>query len=311
MFEAIDAAITDQLWTDETPPDEAMRWAWERFCQKVKHASRFVFLSTAEESSGHPDEFTTTEILAKLEDIVVTHDLLQNVPAGRKFWRGRMVDDPSKIGEYKNASGLGSPPKGVASNNRMSPAGISMFYGSDDIDTVVAEIAAHDIRRYAIVGEFETVQETTLLDLANLPLIPSCYTEASPGARYYELVFLHRFARDLGKTVKLDGREHIEYVPTQVVTEYLRYIPTFKVDGILFRSAQNNGVNCVLFCDPDCCVDFDAPSRRPCESTPYLRLQPNTVQWVGVATRAVVGDDLAEHSSPSFDNCHVILTRLI
>jgi hypothetical protein len=55
-----------------------------------------------------------------------------------------------------------------------------------------------------------------------------------------------------------DGREHIDYVPTQVVTEYFRHV--FKdgdgqpVKGILYPSArQDGGVCCVLFFEADQC----------------------------------------------------------
>ena len=62
-----------------------------------------------------------------------------------------------------------------------------------------------------------------------------------------DLVFLHGFVADIRKPVVLDGREHIEYVPTQIVTEYLRFLAPANVDGLLFQSAQTFGVNCVIF----------------------------------------------------------------
>lgn len=161
-----------------------------------------------------------------------------------------------------------------------------MFYGSADIDTVVAEIGAHSTQRYAIVGAFETTRELTLLNLADLPPVPSLYHDAGRGLHYYDLKFLHSFAVDLGKPITLDGREHIEYVPTQVVTEYLRYIPEYTVDGILFRSAQNNGVNCVLFSDSNGCVDPDSPPGKPYlkHEDIYLRLQFDSVRCVRIVT---------------------------
>jgi RES domain len=64
------------------------------------------------------------------------------------------------------------------------------------------------------------------------------------------LLFLFSFARDLSKPVILDGREHIEYVPTQVVTEYMRRLPDAAIDGILHASAQSAGTSCVIFCGP-------------------------------------------------------------
>jgi hypothetical protein len=284
---AIGAAITEQEWTESdfasARPDQVLRWAWEAFCEKVKYESRFVFLSTAEPVSDHPDDMTTIQLLHRLEEIIVGNDMLLRVPAGREFWRGRLADDPSKVVEYNTAGALGAPPRDRASNSRMSPAGISMFYGSDDIDTVVAEIGAHSTNRYAIVGVFKTVRDLTLLNLADLPPVPSPYHDAGRAA-YFDLVFVHAFARDLGKPIILDGREHIEYVPTQVVTEYLRYVLPQSVDGILFRSAQNGGVNCVIFCDADGCIDPNAPPRGPFSALgePYLELQPQSVQSVQI-----------------------------
>jgi hypothetical protein len=284
---AIAAAITEQAWIDAyrsgSSAGRALGRGWAAFCEKVKHTSRFVFLSAKEERAG---DFTTAELLERLERIILDCGALLPVPAGRVFWRGRKVDSPGKLAQYGTAAALGSPPRSKASNSRMSPAGISMFYGSDDIDTVVAEIG-HDARRYAIVGAFETTRDLTLLNLADLPPVPSLYHEAGRGPRYYDMRFLHSFAIDLGKPVTLDGRERIEYVPTQVVTEYLRFIPDFAVDGILFRSAQNNGVNCVLFCDASGCADLDGPA----SVDTYVRLRPGTVQWVRIAAKALIGPD--------------------
>jgi hypothetical protein len=52
--------------------------------------------------------------------------------------------------------------------------------------------------------------------------------------------FLHEFTDDLTKPIAKDGREHIEYVPPQVVTEYVRYRLQQHVGrpvhGILYRS---------------------------------------------------------------------------
>ncbi|MFI5500959.1 HEPN-associated N-terminal domain-containing protein [Nocardia asteroides] len=291
VLEAIRTVIPQQLWTDshisESPPDQALNWGWEAFRQKVKHESRFVFLSAGEESSGHPDDFTAASLLKRLEKIIVDNRILLQVPAGRLYWRGRLADDASKVGEFKTAAALGSPPQDLASNSRMSPAGIAMFYGSEDVDTVVAEIGAHSTRRYAVVGAFETTRDMTLLNLADLPPVPSLYRADGRAIHYYELRFLRSFAADLGKPIIMDGREHIEYVPTQVVTEYLRYVPEFNVDGILFRSAQNNGVNCVLFCNSDGCVDpaAAADKRSIGSKDPYLRLRPDTVKCVRIVTK--------------------------
>jgi hypothetical protein len=94
----------------------------------------------------------------------------------------------------------------------MSPAGVAMFYGADDAATAIAEIGAHSSQRFAVLGEFETTRDLTVLDLTTLPRVPSLYTEAGRTAQRYDLIFLHNFAADLAKPIALDGREHIEYV---------------------------------------------------------------------------------------------------
>lgn len=277
VLEAIEDVIADDEWNEDPGalrPDVAMRSAWEAFREKVKHETRFVFLSIPEERSDHPDEFTTTEILEKLVKIMDSRGAITTIPTGEKFWRGRMIDAPHPL-QY-DASTLGSPPAMMASANRMSPAGISMFYGCEDVRTVVAEIGSHSAKRFAAVGQFEAVRPLRVVDLAGLPPVPSLF---DPDKRegYHELVFLHSFARDLSKPVILDGREHIEYVPTQIVTEYLRWLPELRVDGIVFTSAQNGGRSCVIFCGPNQCANSGSET-----SETMLRLIEGSVHAVRV-----------------------------
>ncbi len=276
VLDAILQVITPDDWNEDPgmlPPNVALRYAWDQFRDRVKHETRFVFLSIPEQHSDHPDDFTTREILEKLLDIIQTR-VLTEVPVGHIFYRGRMVDEPESA-DY-NASTLGSPPPTKASANRMSPAGISMFYGCDDIPTVVAEIGSHTAKRFAVVGAFETIRPLRMVNLAALPPIPSVFV---PEGRkhYYELRFLHEFAGDLSAPVIMDGREHIEYVPTQVVTEYMRWLPAVAIDGILFTSAQNGGTSCVIFCGPKGCADAGKETNET-----MLRLKDGSLQTVRV-----------------------------
>jgi hypothetical protein len=135
----------------------------------------------------------------------------------------------------------------------MSPAGISMFYGCDDIATVIAEIGSHTSKRFAVVGEFETTRPLRMVDLTNMP--EPNYFDPTRRTEFHDLRFIHDFARDLSAPVVLDGREHIDYVPTQVVTEYMRWLPSFVIDGILYRSSQNEEACCVIFCGPEGCAE--------------------------------------------------------
>ena len=277
VLEGICEVITEDDWNEDPGAlrlDVALRYAWNGFREKVKHETRFVFLSISEESSPHPDDFTTSETLEKLIDIIQLRGVLTDIPASHIFYRGRMVDKPEPAGY--DASTLGSPPPMAASANRMSPAGISMFYGCDDIPTVVAEIGSHTAKRFAVIGAFETTRPLRMVNLAVLPPIPSVF-DSEQRKYYHELRFLHEFARDLSAPVVLDGREHIEYVPTQVVTEYMRWLPAVAIDGILFASAQNGGTSCVIFCGAEGCADAGKVTGET-----MLRLKDGSIQTVRV-----------------------------
>lgn len=278
VLDAIIDVLPDEQWNEDPGllrPDKAMRSAWETFRDKVKHEARFVFLSIPEESSERPDEFTTSEILRKLTEIIERRSIIVSLSAGQRFQRGRLVSDPHKSQDF-DASDLGSPPPSIASANRFSPAGISMFYGCDDAETVVAEIGAHSTSRFAMIGEFETTRPLRLANFADLPPIPSVF-ESNTHDEYYEIKFLRSIAEDMGSPVSIDGSEHIDYVPTQVVTEYLRWLPDLSLDGILFTSAQNGGRCCVVFCGPDGCVDLGNENDET-----VLRLRPGSVRAVRV-----------------------------
>jgi hypothetical protein len=281
VLQAIFAVITEDDWNEDPGmprPDVFLRNAWNHFREKVKHETRFVFLSIPEQSSPDPDEFTTSETLEKLVDIIQSRGVLTDIPAGRIFYRGRMADE-SESAAY-DASSLGSPPHDKASANRMSPAGISMFYGCDDIPTVVAEIGSRTAREFAIIGAFETTRPLQMVNLAALPPIPSLF-DSEQREHYYELRFVYEFARDLSEPVVLDGREHIDYVPTQVVTEYMRWLPAVTIDGILFTSAQNGGTSCVIFCGPAGCADTGKETDKT-----ILRLRNGSVQIIRVTAQS-------------------------
>ncbi|MFY7064668.1 HEPN-associated N-terminal domain-containing protein [Nocardiopsis changdeensis] len=286
VIESIVALIPDEDWNPDPGrlrPDLALKGSWEEFRNKVKYSSRFTFLSLPEESSDHPDEFTTTEFLEKLMKIIEQRQAVLQIPAGQVFYRGRLIDRPDDL-SWCNAHTLGPPPPELASANRMSPAGIPMFYGSDDPETVVAEIGAHGASRFAVIGAFETTRALRMINLADLPPVPSVF-DAAGRESYYDLVFLHSFTQDLRAPVSLNGSQHIDYVPTQVVTEYMKWLSEPSFDGILFSSAQNEGRSCVVFCGPEHCADAGEE-----DTNTILRLREGSVEAVRVVAVPVALD---------------------
>lgn len=135
-----------------------------------------------------------------------------------------------------------------------------MFYGAFDYATALSETfdpAIHAGQTLS-VGTFRPLRPLIVLDLADLPPIPSVF-DPERQDRIHPLRFLHAFARDISQPIARDGREHVEYVPTQIVTEYFRRVFRFddgrQLDGIIYSSARTVGHNAhVLFCENRQCI---------------------------------------------------------
>ena len=258
LIAALRSCANDQVWVPERLLyfDERQRMAatWEAFVENVKHHRRFWF-SELDKMQQHFDseQMSVLDFFEEVGALLARPDIATMWPAGSTIWRGRMVAadrDPIAF-DGKN---LGAPPDWAAAANRMSPAGISMFYGSDTPDVVVAEIGAHSIENHAVYGAFTTLGDLKIVDLTNLPPVPDYF--AADGSDRLVLAFLRDFVAVLVEPVILDGREHIDYVPTQIVTEYLRQFTDPVVDGLRFASSQHpGGLNTVLFCDWRRCVN--------------------------------------------------------
>jgi hypothetical protein len=196
-------------------------------------------------------------MLSALGQLFKDYDLFGTIPTSQDLKRARVV----RAGERpSHASELGTAPQTLAvSPNRMSPAGIPMFYGAFDAATAIAETyePKRGRRREIAMATFRSVRPLRVLDLVSLPPVPSMFDSANRVGRD-PILFLYAFARDLSKPVQRDGLAHTEYVPTQVVTEYVRHRlrdPTgASVDGIIYSSARNSsGRAVVIFASSEQC----------------------------------------------------------
>ena len=214
----------------------------------MKYHRRYVFLRPQEQSFS---EVTPDNMLDRIGEVINEVGLVRTMEAGTCWFRAR-ADDPAK--KYTSAADLGTAPRKVARfPNRMSPAGIPMFYGAGDEATAIAETYAPKPGRPAAVtiGKFATARDAWVVDLTALPAVPSLFDESRRDLRG-AISFLHDFVEDFAKPIKKNGRQHIEYVPTQVVTEYLRCVFRTETDhrlrGVIYQSPRNGcGRCCVLF----------------------------------------------------------------
>jgi len=248
-------AIPICSWVKKNPygpwEHEVLVSAWEKFSRQVKYHTRFLFYRTSAAEPNDPDDpGEPYEILDAIGQIAARLELVHSLPLGSALFRVRVhVESETLV----KASELGPPPDEHAGANRMSPAGISVFYGADSLTTAVAETVdlTRTTGKVITAGSFRAIRDLRILDLTNLQPIPSIFDEDWWGARYL-VFFLHRFVAEVTKPIKRDGREHIDYIPTQVVAEYFRRVfrdwDGASLDGIRYPSPRNpGGYNCVLF----------------------------------------------------------------
>lgn len=89
------------------------------------------------------------------------------------------------------------------------------------------------------------------MNLTQLPPLSSVF-DSNRRQEREELLFLESFVEEIKKTIEKNGTEHIEYVPSQVVSEYFALVFEASngqcLDGVLYPSAvQRGGHNLVLF----------------------------------------------------------------
>jgi hypothetical protein len=258
---------------------EQLAYSWETFKRLVKHEMRFFFANRIT-GRGATGDMTAEQLLAAVSDVGQHTPEVWPVACPVPLYRARMATSETAAAQWRSAADLGSPPPQRAAANRMSPAGISIFYGATDRATAIAEAGSRSSDRYVVTGEFGPTREIELIDLTNLPPLPSPF-DAAHKTQYFALRFLRKFVHDITLPVEIDGIERIEYVPTQVFTEYLRYAFPGGVDGLMFRSTQGQGNNVVLFFGPDHCADKGTET-----TTTRLTLDPSTVRTSRVMTVA-------------------------
>lgn len=278
-----DAARYDDVWVErdfiEPRQDKALLDGWERFSHQVMYRTRHVFWMAPpdkDEDGLGGGEIPAAAVLDTLGRIIPQAGLVREIPAGHRLWRARAHESAE---QRWSARQLGTAlPAQARHPNRMSPAGIPLFYGADSAAAAIQEVARHatDATRLVTYAAFETTSSCTVVDFTCLGPVPSIFdTDRSHLRR--ALIFLHEFAQRISADV--DGREHLEYVPTQIVTEYLLRVfeQGHPISGLVFTSsaAGQDGLCTVLDISQDHCLD---PTDPEPEEGIALRLVPGTLR---------------------------------
>lgn len=280
----ISNALPQVAWCRENPliarPHEAIANSWRSFCHVIKHERRFYFLQyETPQLQADIDQEEAAYTIPELLDVIAAYaartGLYVTAPAGIRHVRGQERANPAAAPFGPRRMGP-APYDKALQPNRMSPAGVPMFYGAEDDRTALMEItrSAGDFA----LGVFQSSRPLQLLDLRKAPAVPSLFDLAQAKDRPFAL-FMREFIADFQKPVET-GAE-VEYVPTQVVTEYFRSVARHDdrpIDGVLYASTRNpGGTAVVLFATEH---DVEDPAADPVRDAPKPWLQMVSYQQV-------------------------------
>lgn len=217
---------------------------WKQFREAILHRQRFF---------NDPAKAFLTEIFDGLQN----QSDIDNKPAFYRlspgeeplFYRARLVanEDAFRTISEDPAGQMGPPPRSLRRAGRMNAAGIAVFYGATEKDTAVAELRPA-VGSLISLATFRISRPIFVLDLTR-------FTRAgrqldifakNQMVRATQWAFMQSFASEISQPI-LPGDEHLEYVPAQVVAEYLTNQPVrwrgqeVTPDAIIFRSAQREG----------------------------------------------------------------------
>ena len=226
---------------------ERKEYSWEHFSNLVKYESRYFFF--ADDESPLYGRLSPINILEEIASEAKKMNCIKTLDTGSIFYRAHILNDDDNF-EFTD-SRLGSPPSKFAQINRMSDAGISVFYAADSVDTAIKEVVECNTKK-VVVAEFKNLEQIRYLDLTDIDKlsVPSYFDTAKRYEREKTL-FLKTINSELTRTI--DEQENIEYVPTQIFAEYYRAVE--KVDGIKYSSAQDRNGSCfvLFFNNEQCC----------------------------------------------------------
>lgn len=264
--------IDDDAWVpvgDGWPDERALlQSGWQQFSEHLKHRSRFLFETIkTDDTYGVIESLGTRDFLDRLLQAILARQPRVILDTMGVLYRARAFQERGAW--PKEARGYTSPPQHLAAQGRMNPAGIAYFYGALEAETAAVEV--YDGSAFAGVASFRPVRPLRLVDLRGAA-IPSPFDDSVSLTEHRQTLFLHRFTQEIAQPIVRDGREHQEYVPTQAITEYIRFRSRRRLDGILYSSSRVGGSNAVIFVNQAECLGISASATALLEPVGTLEL---------------------------------------
>lgn len=232
----------------EAPDGAQIFLGWMQFVEEIQHRRRFLFwLNKKSTDNSFPQTDRVEDLLEHIGNVLKN----RFVPrlAGEIIYRARIA----KNGEnFSKREQLGAPKSEAATAGRMNPPGIPYFYAACDKLTACAEVCADtpDKINTVFVGSWKLKKDLLLVDLQTIGEVPSFFDKRVSHAKREELLFLRGFIDAISKPVHESDKAQLDYIPGQVMSEYLRMMLSDKtgrkVDGVLYSSIQNPGGTCIV-----------------------------------------------------------------
>lgn len=235
---------------------------WENFEHILKSQSRYF--------NQHIEGFLS-RVFSGLDKLKTKKGKPIIIAAGpgtgiEKLFRARVFQLADKLKEALKdpAPLLGPPPSNLAKAGRMNASGIPVFYGATEAKTAIAEVRP-PVGSTVAVASFAIIRPIQLLDLTSFEEMRTWF-KGSIFDPSYEVnlkrnVFLRNISNRMIMPVMPD-HESFEYLPTQVIADFLSSRTDVVIDGIIYKSVQvaDASVNVVLFNKASRVEKFDMPN---------------------------------------------------
>lgn len=220
---------------------------WSIYINKLNHEYRY--------SNGEITSLIESILSPAVEGGKIVNKYLKRINKGSILYRGRIFNSNKEKEDIKLAPfrQLGPPPVEMASEQRMTPSGVSAFYGALDRETCKAELRPIAGVKIATCA-FKAIKGFRLIDLDVLQKIkPSDigwhqdpFQEGLGNKIDSVYFFSHLYSELVKPSVAGDAKT---YRLTQLFFEVLRVNFLNQVHGIAFSSVQRGGrgKNVVLF----------------------------------------------------------------
>lgn len=214
-------SLKSEVNTAQSPEKtQALIQQWSQFEQLIKTENRFFCENHKVSFNTRGGEYRPAKILSKIVEAIREHTFLHlELDEENTLYRAR---SHFQAGSY-DAQNLGHPPIGKASATRMTPApvGIPAFYASLDPHLAVKEIKTTATK--FIVGRWKLTRPIRVVNLSGVigNEAPDFFDYDKKNERNI-ILFLKKFSSEVSKPVEKDGREHIDYVPTQALSEFIK-----------------------------------------------------------------------------------------